>query len=204
VQRVRTVSQGFLKLPVDAEAFKSGFLSPEPDVDPVPADRAELQRGHLVDQEMGIRAVGPAGPPVVQPSRTWRVSSSSGRARPAMTSRRLLRSTSSSCRARNAPARAAWIAARAMISRVGGPAGAGNGPLDLVVVQRLDELRVPVADSDAAGRVAEHPAFRNEGGSLTGLGISVASTASITFVARNGDGATATGVIDPGCDPNRV
>jgi hypothetical protein len=50
VQRVRSVSEGFLELAVDAEAFEGGCLSADGLGDPVPSDGTGLQRGLLSDQ----------------------------------------------------------------------------------------------------------------------------------------------------------
>lgn len=48
------------------------------------------------------------------------------------------------------------------------------------------------------------PAFRDWGGSLAGLGISDARTASIAFSARTPSGAVVMGAIKSGCNPNSL
>ena len=76
------------------------------------ADRAVVQRALLADQQVRVGCVGQRRRRCSSHSRStsW-VSSSMGRSWPAMASRRSPRSTSSRCRARTAPGRAACTAA---------------------------------------------------------------------------------------------
>ncbi|MEU6972942.1 hypothetical protein AB0A71_35555 [Kitasatospora aureofaciens] len=62
------MDEGFLELSVDAEALDCGGLAVQcSGGDGVLADRAGFQRRSFVDQQVGIRRVGPAVSPVMQP-----------------------------------------------------------------------------------------------------------------------------------------
>ncbi|WP_190813416.1 hypothetical protein [Saccharopolyspora pogona] len=60
VQRVGAVGKGFLKLPIDAEAFEGGFVASEGSFQPEGADRSGFQGGPLVDEQVRVGGVRPA------------------------------------------------------------------------------------------------------------------------------------------------
>jgi hypothetical protein len=68
VQRVGPVGEGFLELPVDAEPFQGGGLAAEFGLGEV--DRADWPGAHrrvLVDEQVRVGGVWPAGAPVAEP-----------------------------------------------------------------------------------------------------------------------------------------
>ncbi|MFI7706076.1 hypothetical protein [Nonomuraea sp. NPDC049480] len=67
MERVRAVREGFFKLPINAQAFERRSLTAELLGEVDLGDRIGAQRTQLIDQQVGIGCVRPAGAPVIEP-----------------------------------------------------------------------------------------------------------------------------------------
>jgi hypothetical protein len=65
VKWVWSTGEGLVELAVHSEPFEGGRLAAEGLGEPDLADGPVVQRGALVDDQMGVRGGGPAGAPVL-------------------------------------------------------------------------------------------------------------------------------------------
>lgn len=160
VERIGPVRQSLFELPVDAEPFQRGALPAHRGTDPVVAGAAGLGGG--IDQQMEVRGVRPPAAPALQPVQQQVPREIVERAdAPAMVSRSLPRSTSSSMRLAIWATRAAWTAARARMSRVAiaGRLQGRVGPVAVLVIDRAAVLAHAVRSAGVAKPVIHVAVF---------------------------------------------
>src|SRR6266566_3068145 len=159
VQRVGAAGEGFLELPVGAQALEGGGEAAECAGHPVLADRPGGHGGLLVDDQVGVGGARPAAAAVLQPGQQQVPGEVIERAGPARNDQPLVAEVDVvEVEFADGLGPGGVDGGQGERGAGGRGDGGGRGLVYLGGLQRLDEDQGTLAVVDAAGGVAEDPA----------------------------------------------
>src|SRR6266702_1054221 len=156
VQRVGAAGEGFLELPVGAQALEGGGEAAECAGHPVLADRPGGHGGLLVDDQVGVGGAGPAVAAVLEPGQEQVSGQVIERSGVAGEGERPVAGVGViEVQLRDGPGAGGVHGGQGEREAGGGGDGGGCGLADVGGLERLEEVQGPLAVPDAAGGVGE-------------------------------------------------